>query len=151
MTWTWQTFDELSPASLYDIMRLRQEVFVLGQNCVYVDADGKDPSCLHLMGHGKLSNQSNDGLVAYLRVVPAGLKFTELSIGRVAVDQALRGKGLGNDLMKEALRGIEERFGLCPIRISAQLYLQRFYSNLGFEVMGTPYDEVGIPHIQMLR
>src|SRR5512147_2637800 len=137
-SWLVRRFDELTAAQLYAIVQLRERVFVVEQNCVYLDADGADPDCRHLWGE-------RDGrIVAYLRVVPAGLKFAEVSIGRVIVAPEARGTSLGRDLMN---RGIAEA-GSVPIRIGAQAHLEKFYIELGFQRASDVYDEDGIPHIE---
>ncbi len=140
MNWHDRSFHELSVDELYAILALRQRVFVVEQKCAYVDADGLDPQCRHLW--------AEDGTIrAYLRIVPAGAKFDEISIGRVIVTAETRGTGLGKELMR---RGIAS-CGAVPIRISAQAHLERFYNELGFGRTSDVYDEDGIPHIEMLR
>lgn len=143
--WYYKPFAELTPHELYAIMHLRSEVFVVEQNCVYLDADGKDLSSWHLMGW--------DGtqLVAYCRLLPAGLAFTEVSIGRVVSSPAYRGTGAGKTLMETAIQTCKELFGDQPIRIGAQLYLQKFYESLGFVQVSDMYLEDNIPHIEMRR
>ncbi len=143
--WYYKPFAELTPHELYAIMHLRSEVFVVEQNCVYLDADGKDLSSWHLMGW--------DGtkLVAYCRLLPAGLAFTEVSIGRVVSSPAYRGTGAGKMLMETAINICKELFGDQPIRIGAQLYLQKFYESLGFAQVSEMYLEDNIPHIEMRR
>jgi len=140
-SWLVRRFDELTTAQLYAIVQLRERVFVVEQSCVYQDADGADPACRHLWAE-------RDGrVIAYLRIVPAGLKFAEVSIGRVVVAPEARGTSLGRELMQ---RGIAEA-GHVPIRIGAQAHLERFYGELGFQRTSDIYDEDGIPHIDMLR
>ena len=141
LIWHVRTFAELTVSELYAIMELRQRVFVVEQKCVYQDADGVDPVSRHVWA------QSGDAIAAYLRIVPAGVKFAELSIGRVITSPDFRGSGLGRELMK---RGIAAA-GAGPIRIGAQAHLEKFYTELGFVKAGEPYDEDGIPHIEMLR
>ena len=143
--WYFKPFDELTPHELYAIMHLRSEVFVVEQNCVYLDTDGKDLSSWHLMGW--------DGtkLVAYSRLLPAGLAFTEVSIGRVVSSPAYRGTGAGKELMETAIKTCNELFGDQTIRIGAQLYLQKFYESLGFVQVSEMYLEDNIPHIEMIR
>lgn len=145
LRWTCQAFDALSPRALHDLMRLRSEVFVVEQQCLFLDLDGADPACWHLCGE-------RDGrLLAYARLVPAGLKFREASIGRVVSDPAQRGSGLGHALMAQAVRELQALWGERPIRIGAQAHLEPFYRAHGFVADGAPYDEDGIPHIEMLR
>ncbi|MCH9675879.1 MAG: GNAT family N-acetyltransferase [Gammaproteobacteria bacterium] len=149
ISWRWRHFDDLTRESLYAILQLRQEVFVVEQDCVYLDADGLDSAAYHLTG--SVGDSEHSEVVAYTRVVPAGLKFAELSIGRVLTSQSVRGRGVGRNLMHETLRRIELFFPGADIRISAQHYLERFYTDLGFRTESAPYDEDGIPHIEMLR
>jgi ElaA protein len=140
-TWFVREFAELSLEQLYAIIQLRERVFVVEQSCAYIDADGADPTCKHLWA------ERDGDIVAYLRVVPAGVKFAEVSIGRVITAKSARGTGLGRELMKRgiALAGGDER----PIRIGAQAHLERFYNEFGFTKVGKPYDEDGILHIEM--
>lgn len=140
-----RTFDELSAAELYDLLRLRAEVFVVEQQCIYLDPDGKDSRALHLLGY-----EGNE-LAACTRLFAPGDYFEEASIGRVAVNQEFRGLGLGREIMEASLAAVQDRFGPVPICLSAQSYLRRFYEELGFRVEGEEYLEDGIPHILMLR
>ncbi len=148
MTWQWAPFEKLSKEDVYAILALRQDVFVVGQNCVYKDADGLDQASWHLMGW--IDEKDKKYLGAYLRVLPPGLKYPEHCIGRVGNLPALRGKGIGKELMTVGLKKIVEQFGQVPIRISAQLYLKRFYEDFGFEAVGKEYQEDNIPHIEMI-
>lgn len=145
LTWRCLPFDDLSPRALYDVLRLRTDVFVIEQNCVFQDMDGADPDCNHLLG------EREGRLLAYARLVPAGLKFAEASIGRVVSDPATRGTGMGHALMREAISHLHRRWGQQPIRIGAQAHLQGFYRQHGFEPAGPIYVEDGIDHIEMLR
>lgn len=139
-------FKDLSLEELYAIMVLRQEVFVVEQDCVYLDADGKDQIAWHLMGY------ENEALVAYTRLVPAGVSYEKYpSIGRVITTEKVRGKGIGVKLMQESIRHCEALFGKNPIKIGAQVYLLKFYNSLGFERVGKDYLEDGIPHLAMIR
>ncbi|MET0572715.1 MAG: GNAT family N-acetyltransferase [Pedobacter agri] len=139
-----KSFTQLSPEELYQIMKLRIEVFIIEQECFYQDADDKDQHCHHLM----LWNGEN--LVAYARLVPAGLSFTEVSIGRVITSAEVRGTGTGKILMKSAIAECKTLFGDVPIRIGAQTYAKAFYSGLGFEDTKIEFMEDGIPHLEML-
>lgn len=139
-----KSFTQLSPEELYQIMKLRIEVFIIEQECFYQDADDKDQHCHHLM----LWNGEN--LVAYARLVPAGLSFTEVSIGRVITSAEVRGTGTGKILMKSAIAECKMLFGDVPIRIGAQTYAKAFYSGLGFEDTKIEFMEDGIPHLEML-
>jgi len=142
--WSCKQFKELSNEELYQIFRLRISVFVVEQNCPYQDADGKDLKSLHVMG------KQNDELIAYTRIVPPGVSYKEVSIGRVVTSGEARRTGVGKTLMKNTMGYIENNFGNVPIRIGAQLYLQKFYESFGFVREGDEYMEDGIPHIIML-
>jgi len=145
MEWLYKKFDELKTTELYEIMKLRQKVFVVEQNCVYLDSDDLDTKADHIMVYEK------DRLVGYARVTHPGSRFAEFSIGRVVTAPEKRGTGLGKELTQFALQKINDSFGNVPVRISAQAYLEEFYKKFGFEVVGKPYDEDGIPHIEMFR
>lgn len=141
LVWHERAFDALTPRELYAIVALRERVFVVEQACVYQDADGRDPQCRHVWA------ERAGAIAAYLRIVPAGAKFAETSIGRVIVAPEHRGTGLGRTLMRRGLVAA----GPGPIRLSAQAHLERFYADLGFRRASDVYDEDGIPHIDMLR
>lgn len=145
VNWQWTTFSELSPRALYQILQLRQDVFVLEQQCLYADIDDLDSVSYHLLG----LNQENE-LIAYLRVVEPTKKYAEPSIGRVATCRSHRGKGLGKRLMQRGIAETRTRFPTEGIRISAQLYLNSFYQKFGFQTTSKPYLEDGIPHVEML-
>ena len=145
INWEFKNFSELTLESLYDIMRLRQEVFVLEQNCPYLDADGKDIDSYHLLGY------LNSELVAYLRIVKPGISFDELSFGRILTSKKIRGNGVGKLLMEEGIKQSKIIFGNIPNRISAQKYLKKFYNTFGFKEIGKEYLEDGIPHIEMIK
>jgi ElaA protein len=140
-------FYELTAPQLYTIMALRQEVFVVEQNCPYIDADGKDLKGWHIVGY------DDDGkLVAYARLLPKGVSYeSHVSIGRVVVSASFRSKGTGRKLMKAAIDNLEQLFPGDNIKISAQTYLRAFYESLGFVVSGDEYIEDGIPHFPMVR
>ncbi len=144
--WSWHRFADLTVDELYAILSLRQEVFVVEQCCAYQDVDGRDTHALHLLG---LDGEKN--LLAYLRLVEPGQRFTEPSIGRVITRRSVRGTGLGKALMTEALRKTDEMYAGMNNRISAQCYLERFYCGFGYVRDGEPYDEDDIPHIEMVR
>ncbi len=146
--WQWASYEELSRDDLYSIMMLRQEVFIVEQNCPYQDADGYDRRAWHLMGWQEKGSENQ--LVAYLRVVFPGEKYAEPSFGRVVTAPATRGEGLGKQLMSEAVSSVGEIYTASGVRISAQQYLVDFYHQFGFEVVSEPYDEDGIPHLEML-
>ncbi|GAC1525759.1 MAG: GNAT family N-acetyltransferase [Sediminibacterium sp.] len=142
--WYYKSFEALVPSELYAIMQLRNEVFVVEQQCIYQDADNKDPHCHHLLAW------DNDRLAAYARLLPEGLAFEEISIGRVVSSPTCRGTGAGKILMTKAILACGELFGHGPIRIGAQLYLTKFYESFGFKQTGGVYLEDGIRHIEML-
>jgi ElaA protein len=143
--WFLRRFNKLLVADLYAIMRLRQEVFIVEQNCPYLDADGKDLHCHHLMGF------IEDELAAYARIVPPGISYKEASIGRVVTSAKHRRQQLGKQLMQQAIDETQQLYGHVPIRIGAQQYLKKFYEGFGFRDLNKPYMEDGIPHIIMLR
>ena len=145
ITWTVKKFDELSVQELYAILRLRSEVFVVEQNCVFLDMDNKDQSSYHLMGW------ENNVLVAYTRLIPPGVIYELGSIGRVITAQAARGNGSGKLLMEKSIEEAQRLFGNVPIKIGAQLYLKEFYNSFGFKQSSDIYDEDGIDHIEMIR
>lgn len=148
MKLSWKTifFDALSLRELYEIGKLRQEVFVVEQDCPYVDFDGQDYDCYHLIGLDE-----KEQLQAYTRLVPTGIAYKkEPSIGRVITSQAARGSGLGRELMFESMQACEKLWPGESIRISAQTYLLDFYNSLGFQSTGKEYLEDGIPHTEML-
>ncbi|MFI5219811.1 MAG: GNAT family N-acetyltransferase [Bacteroidia bacterium] len=155
MQWQLKKFDELLPVELYRILQLRQEVFVVEQNCPYIDADENDLQSYHLMGiifsDSAESEYRKKKLIAYSRIVLAGVSYPEVSIGRVVTHPEYRKKGTGIILMEESLRQIQKIFGKVPIRIGAQYYLVDFYKKFGFEPIGDIYLEDGIKHIIMLR
>jgi ElaA protein len=144
-TWILKKFDDLSLHELYAILRLRSEVFVVEQNCVFQDMDNKDQSGYHLM------RWENNTLIAYTRLVPAGVSYEFPSIGRVVTSQSARGSGIGKLLMEKSIEELEKLFGKATIKIGAQLYLREFYNTFGFKQSGDIYDEDGIDHIEMIR
>ena len=140
-----KSFKELSNEELYQILKLRSEVFVVEQHCVFLDMDNKDQESLHVMCY------IDDKLAAYTRVLPEGLSFEEVSIGRVITSPLYRGLGLGKEIMEQSIAVCEKLFGIAPIRIGAQLYLKKFYNEFGFVEIGDVYIEDGIVHIEMVR
>lgn len=138
-------FSELTTVELYNVLQLRSEVFVVEQNCVYQDIDGKDKSALHILGY------KDDVLVAYTRIFRPGDYFEYSSIGRVVVAKNQRQYKYGQAIMKASINTIEEYFNLNKIKISAQKYLKKFYENLGFIQVGEAYLEDDIPHIAMIK
>lgn len=144
MQWEIKAFDQLSLQELYTMLTLRTNVFVVEQACPYPEVDGKDPNCLHLLG------TINGELVAYLRILPAGLIYDEVSIGRVVIKPSHRGKGLGRLMMEQAIHCITNEWKESQIKIGAQAYLEKFYQSLGFEPVSEVYLEDDIPHLDML-
>lgn len=145
LDWNVVPFASLTVSELYEVLALRQLVFCVEQNCPYLDCDGKDQASLHLLGR-----DGKGRLVAYARLVPAGITFEEPSIGRVVNHPDVRRQGAGKELMREAIARALALFGARPLKIGAQHYLKRFYEELGFKVIGDVYDEDGIPHVHML-
>jgi ElaA protein len=138
-----RSFKELNTNELYDILQLRNEVFVVEQKCAYQDLDGKDDEALHLMGF------VGTELVAYARLLKPGVSYKEVAIGRVVVSSKHRGKNFGVELMEEALRDCMREFKTGVILVSAQKYLEKFYNGLGFITESDTYLEDDIPHIKM--
>ena len=144
LTWVYKTFTDLHPEELYAILQLRNAVFVVEQDCPYQDADDKDQLSYHLCGwNGK-------NLAAYARVIPPGISYAQASIGRVVTSPSFRKHGAGKALMEQAIDKTLNSFNVNEIKIGAQLYLNKFYTNLGFIQSGPEYLEDGIPHIEML-
>ena len=142
----WLDFDELNINQLYDIISLREKVFIIEQNCIYLDADGVDKTSFHLLGYDEKRE-----LVAYLRVIKPGFKYDEFpSIGRVVTKKSHRGKNIGKDLLVFAIKKIHKQYPKLPIQISAQKYLEKFYKDFGFKTISKPYDEDGIIHVEMI-
>jgi ElaA protein len=144
LNWICKAFDQLSAKELYAILQLRNEVFVVEQNCVFQDADDKDQPSWHLMGW------TDDTLAAYTRLVPAGISYTEPSIGRVVICPKMRKSGLGKELMEKSISMIYKLWNIQPIRIGAQLHLKRFYESFGFQQCSEIYVEDNIEHIAMI-
>jgi ElaA protein len=144
LNWLTKTFNDLTNTEVYEILRLRQLVFIDEQHCTYLDADRKDYKSYHLLGY------KNENIVAYSRLIPAGISYSEVSIGRIVVHPDARG-GTGMELMQQAINECKRLFGNGPIRIGAQKWLKNFYMKSGFEDVGQPYYEDGVPHIIMLK
>ncbi|MGH2665256.1 GNAT family N-acetyltransferase [Flavobacterium sp.] len=138
-------FKALSGQEVYDVLKLREEVFIVEQICIYQDIDGKDQKALHVLAY------HNNELAAYCRLFDAGYYFDQASIGRVIVASKFRENKWGHDLMREAIKGVQDHFGKSQITISAQLYLKKFYESHGFVATSETYLEDDIPHIQMKR
>jgi ElaA protein len=144
MEWISKKFDELSPTELYAVLRLRSEVFVVEQNCVFLDMDNKDQPCHHIMGW------QDDELLACARIMAPGISYVESSIGRIVTSLAARRKGLGRELVERSIELLYTLHGKTVIRIGAQYYLKGFYESFGFQKTGEVYLEDGIEHIEML-
>ncbi len=140
-----KTFQELSLEELYDVLALRSEVFVVEQDCVYQDIDGKDQKALHILGF------KDEQLVAYTRCFNKGMYFEEASIGRVLVKEDQRKFGYGHVIFEASVKEIQSRFNTEKIKISAQKYLTKFYESHNFKQVGEGYLEDGIPHIAMIK
>jgi len=146
MNWILKKFDELKPHELYSILQLRNEVFVVEQNCVYQDADNKDQASYHFAGW------RNDKLIAYARLLPKGVAYKDfVSIGRVVTSPSARGESAGKELIKHSIEQLNNLFGSVPIKIGAQIYLKKFYTEFGFQQTSDIYFEDGIKHIEMIR
>ena len=143
LTWISKKFDDLSAHELYSILKLRSQVFVVEQDCVYLDTDDKDQQSFHLCGW------KENELVAYARILPPGLAFEEASIGRVVTNPLHRKTGSGRELMQQAIKETFSQFGVSEIKIGAQSYLLNFYTSLGFKRSGPDYLEDNIPHLEM--
>ena len=140
-----KSFDELSTLELHDLLQLRSEIFVVEQDCVYQDIDGKDLKALHVLGY------QNETMIAYARCFGPGDYFDQASIGRILVKDAYRGDGQGDELLINSIQAVYSHYNTKEIKLSAQTYLKQFYQKHGFEVVGQPYLEDGIPHIGMLK
>lgn len=145
--WILKSFSELTTDELYALLRLRNEVFIVEQNCPFPDVDGKDQHCHHLLG---LDTQKG-ALLAYTRLVPPGVAYAYSSIGRVVTSVEARGLGAGQELMQRSIVEITRLYGPCTIQIGAQKYLHNFYESFGFLQSGEGYLEDGIEHIPMIR
>lgn len=141
----WSRLESFTALELYQIIKARESVFVVEQNCPYQETDELDPHAWHL------STFVNDELAAYARIVDPGIKNGQPSIGRVMTLKKFRGQKIGRALMEEAIKFTEQKFPANEIKISAQVYLQKFYESLGFHSSGEPYDEDGISHVDMIK
>ncbi len=142
--WRWHKFDDWTADEAYAVFAARIQVFVVEQACPYQDLDGLDADAWHLCGWDRQT------LAAYLRLLPAGARYAEPSIGRVLTADSYRGQGIGQELMQRGIVGFRERFPGADLRISAQHHLEGFYRHLGFATVSEPYQEDGIPHVEML-
>ena len=146
--WRWARFSELSGSEVYETLSLRSRVFVVEQDCVFQDADGRDPNAWHLLGWSDDGRQRK--LIAYARVFEAGVRYAEVSIGRIVSAPEVRGAGVGRMIVVESMRFCAERWPGQPVRIGAQRRLERFYAGFGFVADGAPYIEDDIEHVDML-
>jgi ElaA protein len=146
--WQWKRFAELAPAELYALLAARAAVFVVEQQCAFLDLDGLDASAWHLLGWAGADEGRT--LAAYLRLIGPGGKYAEPSIGRVLTTAPYRGTGIGRAAMREGLEGVARLFPGQALRIGAQQRLERFYTELGFRTASEPYQEDGIAHVEML-
>lgn len=144
MSWNLKKFDELTNSELYNLLKERTLVFVVEQNCPYLEVDGKDPFSYHLF------KEENGDIIAYLRVLPAGVSYQEVSIGRVFVKKEFRGQGLAEELIKKGLEFIQKELNETTVKIQAQDYLRKFYGSFGFQAISETYLEDNIPHVDML-
>lgn len=145
LLWNTKHFKELSTEELFDILYLRTAVFVVEQNCPYQEVDEKDKEAIHLFG------RMEGELIAVTRILPQGVSYQEVSIGRVAIKEEYRGTGIADELLAKSLDCIEKEFGKQSVRISAQQYLLNYYKRHGFKPAGDVYLEDNIPHVEMLR
>jgi len=154
LTWQWAALPDLTAGDVHAMLALRQAVFIIEQDCIYTDIDDADQLAFHLLGWQHCDPQPGGQtliLASYLRLLPPGVKYAECTLGRVVTAPEIRSTGMGRALMAEGLRQAGKQFPGLPIRISAQLRLQRFYESFGFDVASLPYDEDGIEHLEMLR
>ncbi len=144
--WRCEPFSSLSGTDVHAILKLRQDVFVLEQTCLYPDIDGKDTEATHL-----LAERNGEGLIACARLFAPGNYYAEAAVGRVVVAASARGGGLARVLMNKAHQEVERLWGTNRTRLGGQAYLKAFYESLGYEAVVGPYDEDGIPHYEMVR
>jgi ElaA protein len=144
--WQWLAWPDFDPDTLYALLKLRSDIFVVEQNCAYSDMDGIDPQCRHLLGR-----DAEGRVQAGLRLVPPGVKHAAPALGRLVVASGLRGAGSGRALMIEGLRGCAQHYPHQAVFLSGQQHLEHFYRSLGFATISAPYLEDGIPHVDMLR
>ncbi len=152
LTWQWRHFHDLGATDVYALLALRQEVFVVEQQCIFPDIDWHDQQAHHLLGW-RVRGEDDDTplLAAYLRCLPPGEKYAECSIGRVVTSPAARGTGQGRLLVAEGLARLDTLWPGQAVRIGAQMHLAGFYAHFGFVTASAPYDEDNIMHVEMLR
>jgi len=144
LSWSVKSFEALSKKELHDLLQLRVNIFVVEQDCPYPEIDGKDPECYHVMGKSQ-----DDSMIAVARIAPAGIIYDEISIGRVVTRKSFRRKGLGVALMQHSILFCKENLEGKSIKIAAQKYLEKFYSDLGFKTISDVYLWDGIEHVDM--
>ena len=144
LDWQIKHYRDLTLNEFHDLIALRLEAFVVEQNCAYLDLDGKDKKCYHLICRNGLGN-----VVATSRILPPGLSYDDTAIGRVVIDEELRGQGIGHDMMERCIDFCKKEFGNTPILISAQKHLENYYGKHEFKSTGNEYLEDGIPHVEM--
>lgn len=143
--WNVQKFEELTVKQMYTYLQLRVNVFVVEQQCPYPELDGYDEEAFHL------AYIENEKLLAYARILPKGVKYNRISIGRVIVDQEVRGRGVAKELMKKSLSVIQQKWPQQEVQLQAQSHLRDFYGSFGFEAVSDDYVEDGIPHVDMVK
>lgn len=146
LNWNFKPFSELSLDEFHDAIALRMKVFIIEQNCTYQDLDGLDKECYHLL----TTNQKNE-IVGTARIIPPGLIYPAAGIGRIVLDESVRGGNQGHQLMKECMQFIFTTFGQVDIKLSAQKHLEKYYNQHGFLSTGKEYFEDGIPHVEMIN
>ena len=145
INWNWYQFQQLSKQQLYDLLKLRQDVFIIEQQCIYPDIDGLDPNCTHLLGY------DGEYLTAYLRLIPAEIHDSgNVTLGRIISLATKRGTGIGKSMMKQAMLYTTKHYPEQDVQLAAQYYLQAFYQKFGFSCISKPYDDDGILHVDML-
>jgi ElaA protein len=140
-----KSFQELSLEEFHDIIALRIQIFIIEQDCPYQEVDGLDKLAYHLF-----FKNIKEEIIAVTRILPQGVSYQEVAIGRVVVHEDYRGTGLGHQLLAESMNVVKEKFGEVPVRLSAQKHLENYYGNHGFQSTGKEYLEDGIPHVEML-
>ncbi len=144
--WEWIPYDGLSAKDLHDVLIIRQAVFIVEQRCIYADADEYDQYAIHL-----LAKDERGAIVAYARLLPPGVKSSDVIIGRVLVSKKYRGNGLGAKLIESCIERCATMYSESVIRLSAQIHLIEFYQTFNFCQIGSIYDDAGIAHIDMIR
>jgi len=146
LNWEFKYYNELSLDEFHDLIALRIKVFVIEQNCPYQDLDGLDKQCYHM-----LARDSNQMIVGTARIIPPGVEYPAAGIGRIVIDESIRGGQYGHELMRQAMQFIFTKFGMLEMKLSAQKHLEKFYNQHGFLSTGKEYLEDGIPHVEMIN